>query len=80
MQVTSIQVIFLNGYEGWNVTRTKTKQISGNFDGDLCLEAFNSLEGENIPTLYDISGDDPVLVNNVLTCMGEEGGVVFVGS
>ena len=80
MQVTNIQVIFLNGYSGWNVERTKTKQISGEFNPDLCLEAFNSLEGEDIDDINDLSGEDPVIKGNVITCMGEEGGIIFVGS
>lgn len=82
MQVTAIQVIYMNGYSGWNVTSTAVVPVVGEFSQDLCYDVFIELENEdkdNCPTLYHIAGRKPVQQDNVITCMGEETGVMFVG-
>ena len=78
-----LTIIFLDGYKGWNVTKVKTKEVMDPFNETTCRDAFASVEGlddeESSMSLKAMFGNKPRIKGNVLTCMGEEGGVVFVG-
>jgi hypothetical protein len=80
--MATVTVIFLDGYKGWNVSRTKSKVVMGEFTPELCRDVLVSVEGmgdeESELSLQELCGDEPVHKGNVITCMGEESGVVFV--
>ena len=78
--MSTITIIYHDGYKEWNVTGTKTVQVVGDFSLDTCLEALSKAEGENFSSWDEINDDRPVKKNNVVTCMGEESGITFVGS
>lgn len=80
MQLITITLIFHDGYKDWNVSRVKTVQVEGPFNKETCLKAFNKAEGEDCDSLEDATGGEGVQKENVITCMGEENGITFVGS
>lgn len=77
-----ITIIFLDGYKGWNVSRTHQVEIEGPFNETTCRDALAKAEDmddeESKGTLEEMYGSRPVIKGTVLTCIGEEGGVVFV--
>lgn len=78
--MTTITIIFHDGYKDWNATKVKAAEVEGEFSAENCIRAFNEVAEEGITSLNELTTDDPVQIGNVITCMGEENGITFVGS
>ena len=80
MKVNHVQLIFVDGANGWNVTETHTVQVNGEeFNTDLCCDVLNSIKHWNVPDLEYVTGHVPLVDGNIVTCVDEGSCYVFVG-
>ena len=79
-QSLTITIITHDGYNDWNVSKVKVVDVGGHFSPASCLDAFNKAYGEDCSSLVDVTGGEPVQNANVITSMGEEGGITFIGA
>jgi hypothetical protein len=82
-QSLTITIITHDGYNDWNVSRVKVVDVEGPFTPDACLKAYikaYELDEDECDSLSGITGGNPVQNANVITSMGEENGITFVGS
>jgi hypothetical protein len=79
---TIIQILNLDGYDGWNVNNVATTTVES-FTRPALVKAWNELfsscEEENISSLKSLcQRGQGKFKKNTLSCMGEEEGWIFI--
>lgn len=81
--MVNVLILELDGTNaGWNVIRVKQGKVKAFNSKELAAlwtKLFTSFAYDRIKTLKDLTADDPPhRRKNVISCMGEESGYIFI--